>query len=223
MSTNKELRSAARSELSGYWTMPVLATLVYFLISAVCGVPQTVQSAFPTSSAGVIFSGVGLALSILVLVPLGYGFVLCFLNFVRGSKEDTVDRMFDGFRTYGRAIGVQLLTAVFEFLWMLLLVVPGIIKCFAYSMTVYIAQDHPELSANECIDRSQDMMRGHKWELFMLYLSFIGWFLLSILSLGIGLLWLVPYVNVSVAKFYEELKAEQELVEDQAPAAEVAE
>lgn len=210
MLTNKEIRASARKELSGYWTMPVLATLVYFLITSICSVPNVLQTAFRNTSMGAVFSGVGFILSIFVLVPLGYGFGLCFLQFLRGSKEDTVERMFDGFRTYGRALGVQLLTALFELLWMLLFIIPGIIKIFAYSMTIYISRDHPELSANECIERSNDMMKGHKWDLFCLLLSFIGWFLLSCLSLGVGFFWLIPYVNVTVSKFYEELKAQEE-------------
>ncbi len=80
-------------------------------------------------------------------------------------------------------------------------------------MAVYISKDYPELSPNECLDLSQEMMDGHKMDLFLLYLSFIGWALLCILSLGIGFLWLIPYINVSAAKFYEEIKAEYENVE----------
>jgi len=210
MRSNKELRAAARQELSGYWTMPVLATLVYFLISSLCGVPDVVRMVFRSTTSVALFSGVSFLISILVLIPLQYGFELSFLQFLRGSKEDTVERMFDGFKTYGRAIGVPLLTTIFIVLWTLLLIIPGIIKSFAYSMTYYISKDHPELSASECIDRSVDMMRGHKWDLFVLYLSFIGWFLLCLLTLGIGFLWLVPYVNVSLAEFYEDLKAAEE-------------
>lgn len=210
MRSSKEYKVAARNELSGYWTMPVLATLVYSLISSICSTPNIISGAFPTSKVALIFSGIAFILTILVLLPLAYGLELSFLKFLRGSKEDTVERMFDGFKTYGRAIGVSILTALFVMLWTFLFIIPGIIKSFAYSMTIYISKDHPELSANECIDRSVDMMRGHKWDLFVLFLSFIGWFLLCLLTFGIGLLWLIPYVNVSVAAFYEDLKAEEE-------------
>lgn len=211
MITNKEIRAAARQELSGFWTMPVLATLVCFLISSFCSVPNMLSVAFPTNLGVLVgFSSVSWVLSILVLVPLSYGFYLCFLKFLRGSKEDTVERLFDGFKTYGRALGLVILQSIFTILWTLLLIVPGIIKAFAYSMSVYISNDHPELSVNECIDRSIDMMKGHKWDLFKLYLSFIGWFFLCLPTFGIGFLWLVPYVNVSVSKFYEELRAQEE-------------
>lgn len=210
MLTRKELRAAARNELSGFWTMPVLATLVYFLIASICGVPRALNAALPHSSAAIAFSSASMLVSLFVLIPLAYGFTLCFLQFIRGSKEDTVERMFDGFKTYGRAIGVQLLATIFILLWSVLLIIPGIIKSFAYAMTIYISKDHPELSANECIERSMDMMKGHKWDLFMLYLSFIGWFILCLFTMGIGFLWLIPYVNVTVSKFYEELKAQEE-------------
>lgn len=213
MLSNKEIRAVAREELSGFWTMPVLASLVYFIISSICGVPDALGKAFPNSSAGLGLQSAGLLLSIFVIIPIAYGFELSFLKFLRGSKDDTVERMFDGFKTYGRALGVTLLQALFVFLWSLLLIIPGIIKSFAYAMAVYISKDYPELSPNECLDLSQEMMDGHKMDLFLLYLSFIGWALLCILSLGIGFLWLIPYINVSAAKFYEEIKAEYENIE----------
>ena len=86
---------------------------------------------------------------------------------------------------------------------------PSIIKALAYSMTYFISKDHPEYSIDECIEASKRMMDGHKGELFILELSFIGWILLSILTLGIGLLWLAPYMDTTIAHYYEELKAEQ--------------
>jgi uncharacterized membrane protein len=96
-------------------------------------------------------------------------------------------------------------------LWSLLLVIPGIIKSLSYAMTMYIVKDHPELTVNEAIDLSKDMMYGHKYDLFYLYISFIGWYLLSILTLGIGTFWLMPYIQTAQASFYEDVKAEWEL------------
>ena len=99
---------------------------------------------------------------------------------------------------------------LFTFLWALLLIVPGIIKSFSYAMTPFILIDNPELTANEAIDRSRAMMRGHKFDLFWLLLSFIGWFILCMLTLGIGFFWLIPYTYTSVAGFYKDVKAEYE-------------
>jgi len=95
------------------------------------------------------------------------------------------------------------------FLWTLLFVIPGLVMSFAYAMTPYILEEHPELDAWEASNRSREMMRGHKWQLFCLYLSFLGWFLLCILSLGIGFFWLSPFMQASEAAFYNDLKAER--------------
>ena len=100
---------------------------------------------------------------------------------------------------------------LFTFLWTLLFIIPGIIKAFSYAMSPYILEENPELSANEAIDRSRAMMKGHKFDLFWLYLSFIGWGFLCIFTLGIGLLWLMPYMQTAEAAFYEDVKAEYEL------------
>ena len=116
--------------------------------------------------------------------------------------------MFDCFNNYGRALSVSLLQAIYLILWTLLLIVPGIIKAYSYSQTFFIALDKPELGAEECINESMRMMNGYKMKLFLLDLSFIGWWLLSILSLGIGFLWLLPYIYTSRSHFYEELKVE---------------
>ena len=94
-------------------------------------------------------------------------------------------------------------------LWSLLLVIPGIIMAHAYAMTPYILEEHPEIGAWEASRVSQKMMRGHKFRLFRLNLSFIGWALLCVPTLGVGFLWLVPYMQMSQAAFYSDLKAQQ--------------
>ena len=96
-------------------------------------------------------------------------------------------------------------------LWFLLLIVPGIIKSFSYAMTPFILEENPELSANEAIDRSRAMMKGHKFDLFWLFLSFIGWIILAAIPFGLGFLWLTPYMETSVAAFYEDIKADYEI------------
>lgn len=194
MVTNKEIKSLALQSLSQNWTMPVLTTLLFLALNSSSAIPY-----------------VGSLISILLILPLSYGFNQLFLKFIRGEKKDTVNNLFSGFEKYGRALGVTFLKAIFIFLWSLLLIIPGIIKSYSYAMTLYIALDNPELDANECIERSMKMMDGHKMDLFLLDLSFIGWMLLCILSLGIGFLWLVPYMQCSHSHFYEELKNENTL------------
>jgi uncharacterized membrane protein len=99
-----------------------------------------------------------------------------------------------------------LLVYLYTALWTLLLIVPGIVKGLAYSLTPFIVKDNPQLSPNQAINLSMKMMKGHKFDLFYLYLSFIGWIFLAILTLGIGLLWVIPYMQTSMAAFYLDVK-----------------
>ena len=116
-----------------------------------------------------------------------------------------------GFSNWGHIVLGQLLMGIFIFLWRLLLIEPGIVKAYAYAMTPYILVERPELSVNEAIGLSRRMMKGRKFDLFYLHLSFIGWALLCILTLGIGFLWLYPYMMTAQAAFYCDVKADYEI------------
>ena len=105
---------------------------------------------------------------------------------------------------------LYILQFIYIFLWTLLLIIPGIVKSYSYSMAFYIMNDHPEYTATQCLDESRRMMNGHKLDLFCLHLSFIGWIIVSILTCGIGVLWVDPYMQLSQANFYEELKKAEE-------------
>ena len=188
MPRNIEIRRAARYALKDNWTQAVLATLVFSLITAAAG--------------SIPFAG------LLVVCPLEFGFMLCFLRLIRGEdSSEMVGDQFSVFSKYGRTLGTSLLMTLYILLWCLLFVIPGIIMSYAYAMTPYIMNDRPDLDASDCIHESRVMMKGYKWKLFCLDLSFIGWAILCIFTLGIGLLWLQPYIEASHAKFYEELKA----------------
>lgn len=116
--------------------------------------------------------------------------------------------MFEGYNKelFSRVLTTTLLYYVYVFLWSLLLLIPGCIKSYSYAMTPYILKDNPEMKNNAAIEESMRMMDGHKLELFLLDLSFIGWAILSILTCCIGFLWLVPYMNMAHVNFYEDLK-----------------
>lgn len=100
----------------------------------------------------------------------------------------------------------MLLIGIFIFLWSLLLIIPGIIAAYRYSMAFYILNDNPKMGAMDALRESKKMMVGYKGKLFFLSLSFIGWTILSVLTLGIGFLWLIPYMNTTTANFYQNLK-----------------
>lgn len=189
---NSELRAVSRTTLSGNWMMAALATLVYLLIAG--GV-----SSIPVA---------GSVLAIIITYPLAYGFAILFLNLFREGKPIDIGKLFDGFKDFGRVWGTLILVAIYTILWTCLLIIPGIVKSYSYALTPFILKDEPELKYNAAIEKSMRMMDGYKMKLFLLDLSFIGWMILSILTLGIGLLFLQPYMNTARAAFYEDLKAE---------------
>ena len=105
---------------------------------------------------------------------------------------------------------MQLLRVVYTVLWSLLFVIPGIYASYGYAMTPYILMENKEMTANEAIRASKELMNGNRFRLFCLEISFIGWALLALfLTAGIGFLWLVPYMEASFAAFYREIKAEK--------------
>ena len=194
----KYFRDTAWSELKGKWGQAALFTFMYMIISGAL------------SALGIMDDLVGGLLSIFVLLPMQYGYDISFLEYARTRENVKIEGIFYGFKNYGCVLLTGLLVGIYTFLWLLLLIVPGIIKALSYSMSFYIVKDNPELSSEECIKRSMEMMDGHKWELFCLGLSFIGWILLGIITLGIGLIWIVPYMSTAYAHFYEYVKDEYE-------------
>jgi uncharacterized membrane protein len=223
---NSELRAWSRQQLKGVWGQMALAFLIYILIYTV---PYYVSSIFDAwDSLEDIWSGSGwysdsyddynttspitIILQLAMLVTGGafaLGFAGYFLRRVRG-EEIVLENIFDGFRRFWSALFLSFLTALFVMLWSLLLLIPGIIKALGYSMAYYILYDNPGMSASVALKKSQTMMHGYKGKLFLLELSFIGWILLGMLTLCIGLLWVYPYMSLSIANFYENLKKTQE-------------
>ena len=157
------------------------------------------------------WSSLSSLLRIFVYNVLSVGFAFAFLLLLRNGDDRLTSNMFEvSFRQYWHKVWGMFLMYLFIALWTLLFILPGIVKAFSYALTPYILEENPDLSANEAIDHSRAMMKGHKFDLFYLYLSFIGWFLLSFLTLGIGFIWLIPYMNTAQAAFYEDVKADYE-------------
>ena len=135
---------------------------------------------------------------------IGVGYRKYNLNLV-DRQEAGFDNLFAYFLYWKNAFKTKLLKTIYEILWTMLFIIPGIIASYSYAMTDYILAENPELTAKEAIEKSKDMMEGNRWRLFCLEISFIGWRILSVLTLGIGGLWLVPYMEASVAAFYREI------------------
>lgn len=193
-------KNRALSALENKWGNFVLITFVYGFI---IGITQILSG---DKDSPAILHLIGLVLFILAL-PLTWGYQTLFLGAVRGGDATAKD-MFEGYNKelFSRVLTTTLLYYVYVFLWSLLLLIPGCIKAYSYAMTPYILKDNPEMKNNAAIEESMRMMDGHKLELFLLDLSFIGWAILSILTCCIGFLWLVPYMNMARVNFYEDLK-----------------
>lgn len=205
MDTNQGYKNRALASLSGKWDKAIIATIIYLIITI--GVSQVITIPFSSSIAG---SGSASFLWTVLCFPLLWGYTVFFLNIIREKKIDW-DSIFDGYKNgeWKRIGGTYLLYYIYVILWTLLLIIPGIIKALSYSMTPFILQDDPTISGNAAIKKSMRMMDGHKMDLFWLFLSFIGWIILSIMTFGIGFILLEPYINTSVAHFYEDLKEQQ--------------
>lgn len=190
----KEMRATAAAALKGKWGNAVLTTLVLMIISC--------------AASGILGIIPGLNIvAMIAIVILTAGFEVALLTLLRTGEQVQVGCIFDFFK--GSRLWVTiLLMYVYTFLWTLLFIIPGIIKGLAYAMTPFILKDNPNMQNNEAIELSMAMMDGHKWDLFCLELSFIGWAFLCVFTLGIGYLWLIPYMSTSYAAFYEDVKAE---------------
>lgn len=186
---NQELRAAARKQLQGNWGKAVLVALLYSVIAFLLG----------------IIPYLGPLINFVISGALVLGLYAFYVELVRGNSPH-IEKMFDGFKNFVRAFVLQFLVALFTLLWSLLLIVPGIIAAYRYSQAFLILNDNPDMSAMDAIRKSKEMMKGRKGKLFLLQLSFIGWALLCVITVGIGFLWLTPYMLTAQVNFYEDIK-----------------
>jgi len=192
---NKILMQQAREALLGNWALAIQVTVIYILGLGVIHVIPILGS----------------IISLVIGGPFVVGMAIFSLAISR-KQDASVSQLFNGFSKFALAFGAYILMLVFTILWMLLLIVPGIIAAFSYSQTFFIIAENDSIDAMTAIDRSKAMMQGHKWKYFCLCWRFFGWFILSCLTCGIGFLWLIPYVMVSFAKFYEDIKIDAPVV-----------
>ncbi len=189
------LKKSAKDRLKGKWGTAVLITLIYFLINGAFSALGNIKET------GFFF---GLA-SIFISAPLTLGMAVAFIVLVK-SDSLVFENLFSGFKCYPKSLGMYLWTALWIVLWALLFIVPGIVKAIAYSQVFFIIADNPDVRVRDAMKISMRMTNGRKADLFMLGLSFLGWALLSILTLCIGFLWLVPYCQTTMANTYLKLR-----------------
>ncbi len=228
----RDFRARAREALSGKWMLAVGTGLVASILGSGSDVEEIfnldIKETFDTFQS---FEGTVSLNEISGLLPFAYGaislalllslalFVLgsairlgyCKFNIRLISKTGAeFDDLFSYFKVFGKALLLRIITGLYTLLWTLLLIIPGIIASYRYAMAPYIMAEDTSLTASEAIERSKEVMDGHKWRLFCLDISFIGWNILAALSFGIGFLWLIPYTEASRAAFYIDLRGDNQ-------------
>ena len=212
MRTNQDYKNAALNRLRDNWSPAVLATIIIVILCLVCTGGQAIPQYVPQASAGLIYwlCGGSFLLTLFVINPLIVGYENAMrLFYERGDAEILSNTFKIATSNYLHKVAGMFLMELKVFLWSLLFLIPGIIMSFSYAMTPYILEEHPEVGAWAASTRSKEIMTDHRFDLFWLYLSFIGWAVLCIATFGIGLFWLTPYMSASEIGFYEDLKAEQ--------------
>jgi uncharacterized membrane protein len=181
--TNSELYSSAWEDLKGQWGISIGFILLYCVFAAISN----------------------WTVGIFLLAPFYIGSALFFINVSRKSNPQIND-LFKGFNSYAAALGANLLVGLIVFGGIILLIIPGIIWIMQYSMVNYIIADDPNCGGNESLVRSREMMYGHKWKMFGFMIISLLITFGCILTLGIGLLWGIPWISTAMAKFYDDIK-----------------
>lgn len=179
MINREELKQKAKQQISGKIGILFLCTIIAGLVGGI--------------------------IPLILTAPISIGMAMIYLNVTKGKKPEVVD-VFKGFDIFGQSILLVILISVFTMLWSLLLVIPGIIKGLSYSMAPYVLAENPEMTALEALNRSKQIMSGHKMDLFVLYLSFIGWALLGCITFGLVYIYVGPYMQATTANFYNQIK-----------------
>lgn len=202
--TNYEIRKKSRSDLSGKWLHGILMCLLVGMFNGLILLNADAENL--NALAVSIVTMIGFA----ALSPLTYGVSRVFMELAREGRF-SFGTLFYPYRKMLRAtIFTQVVKIFYLSMWFILLIIPGLIKTFSYSQVSYILNDHPDYTVDEAISLSRHMMDGHKARLLWLMLSFMGWFIVCVITFGIALLWVIPYVQAARANFYLELKKKNE-------------
>ena len=200
-----ELKNWAKEFVKGKRWDVLLPLIIVSLLTSVTTTYRVGDSETINYSLMGIMSLVSFVISIVVFI-ITVGFTDYMVKFIKG-KDYKLELLFSKFGDWSRLIGVYLLQVIFIVLWTLLFIIPGIIKAIAYSLVPYLLADdkYKDLSATEVLKKSEELMKGHKWDFVVLNLSFIGWHLLAPFTLFILEIWILPYQQVAITKFLRDL------------------
>lgn len=197
--TSDDYKKIANEKCKPYTNRLGVIFIIYYLIIGTIGFSFNVN--FEEQFYVHFNFSLGNIISIVLTGPLSFG-IACVLADVFNNKKPEYERLLDGFKKFKETFLTNLLINIYISLWSLLLIVPGIIKSLSYSMSYYILKDNDNISANEAITKSKELMNGHKLELFYLYLSYLGWMILCGLTFGILLFWVGPKIESAKYAFY---------------------
>ena len=208
MFDGQQYKKQARGQLKGHWTTPVLLTLFTQAILLIIILPRAVYSALNGNESYSFFQfivsiAVSAASAIFEIALVKY-----YLIFTENREKATFSAFLEALNLWLDGILAALWVALWTFLWFLLFIIPGIIKSLAYSQVLYIVAENPQVSVRKAMKISMAITKGYKADIFILQLSFIGWALLTVLTLGIGYLWFIPYMSATFANTYRFLKAD---------------
>ena len=189
MILRSELKQNAKNQLKNNWGLAIGIIIVCTLISCI---PNLLAIIIPI-------------ITLVITGPLTIGQCKFFINLANRSNPKFSDLWY-GFNNILKAIGVTLLVGIIVSIGTILLIIPGIILSFMYSQVYYIMAENPEMSIIDCLKESSRIMKGHKMDLFVLELSFLGWVILMGITFGIAGLYVLPYYSATLTNFYLEIK-----------------
>lgn len=196
-----ELKANAKEQLRGKWAVAIGTVLVAnILIDS--DVMYKVSEKFGLIGLSISCSLISLFLGGVISV----GICKFLLDMTTKREEPRFETLFSQFNIYLKTLGLNILITLSVCIGTILFIVPGIIVGLMFSQSYYILSEDPSKSITQCIKESVDMMNGHKWDLFYLELTFIGWWLLTAITVGIAGLWVAPYVKVTETNFYLSIK-----------------
>ena len=204
------LKEDAKTKLSGNWPKAAIVTFIIWLITDAFTQEAFIKIGSSGSTTVNSTSGLFNIIGLIVAGPLAIGAVYFYMKLESG-EEPNISIVFDGFQDFKRGLVFHLVSSIFIILWALLLVVPGIIAAIRYSMGYYLMIENPDMEPMEALRQSSELMKGHKMEFFMFVISFLGWLILSALTLGIGFLLLVPYYQMSKLNFYRKITGDSRI------------
>ena len=199
MISRKWLKENAKNQLKNNWGLAIGAIIVSMLISLI---PEILIYIDPESATIAISIQI---ISLIIAGPIAIGQCKLFINLSNNENPKFSDVWF-GFGNILKALGVTLLIGIAVSIGTIFFIIPGIIISFMYSQVYYIMAEHPEMSVIESLKESSKIMKGHKMELFILELSFIGWIILTTITFGIAGLYVLPYYSATLSNFYLTIK-----------------